>query len=145
MATDNIECKSHAISKFRYFVLENSIILALFEEPLGNDQGLFIWFILFYNENLLSILYINNNIYYSDAQPTLTVLIRGSFGRQAWTLQLRHLPRHRSSSSKQYNVCPGRPVAMEEPGRHRHARRSTTNFSDNIDRISTCKMYCFNC
>lgn len=41
MATDNVECKSHAVSKFRYFVLENSIILALFEEPLGNDQGLF--------------------------------------------------------------------------------------------------------
>jgi len=39
IATDNVECKSHAISKFRFFVLENSIILALFEEPLGNNQG----------------------------------------------------------------------------------------------------------
>ncbi|XP_050058118.1 ral GTPase-activating protein subunit beta isoform X4 [Aphis gossypii] len=113
IATDGVECKSHAISKFRFFVLENSIILALFEEPLGNNQ---------------------------DAQPTLTVLIRGSFGRQAWTLQLRHLPRHRSSSTKQYNVCPGRPVAMEEPNRHRHSRRSTTHFSESIERIPTCKI-----
>ncbi|XP_025410091.1 ral GTPase-activating protein subunit beta isoform X8 [Sipha flava] len=113
IATDNVECKSHAVSKFRYFVLENSIILALFEEPLGNNQ---------------------------DAQPTLTVLIRGSFGRQAWTLQLRHLPRHRSSSTKQYNVCPGRPVAMEEPSRHKHIRRSTTHFSESIERIPTCKI-----
>lgn len=78
-----------------------------------------------------------------DAQPTLTVLIRGSFGRQAWTLQLRHLPRHRSSSTKQYNVCPGRPVAMEEPGKHRHSRRSTSHFSESIERIPTCKMYLF--
>lgn len=28
----------HAIQKFRYFVTENSTILALLEEPLGNDQ-----------------------------------------------------------------------------------------------------------
>lgn len=27
-----------AIQKFRYFVTENSTILALLEEPLGNDQ-----------------------------------------------------------------------------------------------------------
>lgn len=78
-----------------------------------------------------------------DAQPTLTVLIRGSFGRQAWTLQLRHLPRHRSSSTKQYNVCPGRPIAMEEPSRHRYSRRSITHFSESIERIPTCKMYLF--
>lgn len=84
--------------------------------------------------------FINNNKCL-DAQPTLTVLIRGSFGRQAWTLQLRHLPRHRSSSTKQHNVCPGRPVAMEEPGRHRHPRRSTTIFLENIERIRICKMY----
>lgn len=28
-----------AVTKFRYFVLENSTLLALLEEPLGNDQG----------------------------------------------------------------------------------------------------------
>lgn len=28
----------HAVHKFRYFVTENSTILALLEEPLGNDQ-----------------------------------------------------------------------------------------------------------
>ncbi|XP_050435696.1 ral GTPase-activating protein subunit beta isoform X9 [Adelges cooleyi] len=113
IAIDNVECKSHAVSKFRYFVLENSIILALFEEPLGNDQ---------------------------DAQPTLTILIRGSFGRQAWTLQLRHLPRHRSSSTKQYNSCPGRPVPMEEPGRHKNNRKFTRHYSETIDRVPICKI-----
>ncbi|XP_050531868.1 ral GTPase-activating protein subunit beta isoform X2 [Daktulosphaira vitifoliae] len=113
IAVNNMECKSHAVSKFRYFVLENSIILALFEEPLGNDQ---------------------------DAQPTLTVLIRSSFGRQAWTLQLRHLPRHRSSSSKQYNTFPGRPVPMEEPNRQKNYRKSSRHFSEVNDQISMCKM-----
>lgn len=39
IVTDNIDCKSYAVSKFRYFVLENSILLALFEEPLGNNLG----------------------------------------------------------------------------------------------------------
>lgn len=39
IASDSSQCRSHAVSKFRYFVLENSIILALFEEPLGNNQG----------------------------------------------------------------------------------------------------------
>lgn len=43
-----------AVHKFKYFVTENSTILALLEEPLGNDQ---------------------------DPQPTVTLLIRSSFGR----------------------------------------------------------------
>lgn len=30
--------QEQAIRKFKYFVTENSTILALFEEPLGNDQ-----------------------------------------------------------------------------------------------------------
>jgi len=30
---------ANAVSRFRYFVLENSILLALLEEPLGNDEG----------------------------------------------------------------------------------------------------------
>jgi len=84
---------------------------------------------------------VNNFYCIIDAQPTLTVLARGSFGRQAWHLQLRHLPRHRSSSTKQYNVCPGRPVAMEEPGRHRHSRRSIKLFSESFELLSACKMY----
>jgi hypothetical protein len=29
-----------AVERFRYFVLENTTLLALLEEPLGNDQGI---------------------------------------------------------------------------------------------------------
>lgn len=32
-----------AIERFRYFVLENNTLLALLEEPLGNDQGIIDW------------------------------------------------------------------------------------------------------
>lgn len=31
--------KNAACQKFKYFVVDNSILLALLEEPLGNDQG----------------------------------------------------------------------------------------------------------
>lgn len=86
-------------------------------------------------------MYAINYLYCIDAQPTLTVLARGSSGRHAWHLQLRHLPRHKSSSTKQYNACPGRPVAMEEPSRHRHSRKSVKHFSDSFELLSACKMY----
>lgn len=33
------------------------------------------------------------NLYFTDPMPTVTALIRGPFGRHAWTMQLRHSPR----------------------------------------------------
>uniref|UniRef100_A0A1B6CX62 Rap-GAP domain-containing protein n=1 Tax=Clastoptera arizonana TaxID=38151 RepID=A0A1B6CX62_9HEMI len=108
---DENATQAMAVSKFRYFVLENSIVLALLEEPLGNDQ---------------------------DPQPTVTVLIRGGFGRHAWTLQLRHLPRHRSGTKYHHNSNPGRPLPMEDlPLRSQPKHRY---FPESIDRIPTCKV-----
>ncbi|KAK7862307.1 hypothetical protein R5R35_014671 [Gryllus longicercus] len=99
-----------AVERFRYFVVENSTILALLEEPLGNDQ---------------------------DPQPTVTVLIRGPSGRHAWTMQLRHLPRHKSGT-KYHAPNPGRPVPMSDVGvkhdvKHRY-------FPESVDRIPQCKV-----
>nr|CAD7256268.1 unnamed protein product [Timema shepardi] len=99
---------TRAVERFRYFVVENSTLLALLEEPLGNDQ---------------------------DPQPTVTVLIRGPSGRHAWTMQLRHLPRHKSGT-KYHAPNPGRPVPMANVGvkhdvKHRY-------FPDNIDKIPHC-------
>ncbi|XP_052272276.1 ral GTPase-activating protein subunit beta-like isoform X2 [Dreissena polymorpha] len=95
-------------SPFRYFVLENSIIIGLLEQPLGN---------------------------YEDPLPTVTALIRGPFGRHAWTMQLRHSPRtgHRLSSSKSLLSDPGRPLPMDTLGvkhgvKHRH-------FPDSVDKV----------
>ncbi|XP_025157672.1 ral GTPase-activating protein subunit beta [Harpegnathos saltator] len=99
-----------AVERFRYFVSENAIVLALLEEPLGNDQ---------------------------DPQPTVTVLIRGPFGRHAWTMQLRHLPRHRSSI-RSINNNPGRPLPLAEAAPQTDYKPKF--FPDNVDRIPHCKV-----
>ncbi|RMB95521.1 hypothetical protein DUI87_27631 [Hirundo rustica rustica] len=59
---------------FRYFVLDNSVILAMLEQPLGNEQN--------------------------DSFPSVTVLIRGTSGRFAWAQQLCLLPRGVKANQK---------------------------------------------
>ncbi|XP_039497560.1 ral GTPase-activating protein subunit beta isoform X13 [Drosophila santomea] len=97
-----------AIAKFKYFVTENSTILALLEEPLGNDQ---------------------------DPQPTVTLLIRGPFGRHAWTMQLRHLPRSKSGI-KYHAVNPGRPIPMNDVMQRLDSEQK--NFPDGVDKVQPC-------
>ncbi|XP_065158063.1 ral GTPase-activating protein subunit beta isoform X3 [Atheta coriaria] len=98
-----------AVERFRYFISDN-VMLALLEEPLGNDQ---------------------------DPQPTVTVLIRGPFGRHAWTMQLRHLPRHKSGT-KYHAPTMGRPVVMQDaPVRHTVRQKY---FPDSVDRVQQCKV-----
>ncbi|XP_021916328.1 ral GTPase-activating protein subunit beta isoform X3 [Zootermopsis nevadensis] len=106
---DNLS-RELAVDRFHYFVVENSTVLALLEEPLGNDQ---------------------------DPQPTVTVLIRGPFGRHAWTMQLRHLPRHKSGT-KYHAPNPGRPVPMADVGVHHDVKHRY--FPENVDRIPQCKV-----
>ncbi|XP_053961631.1 ral GTPase-activating protein subunit beta isoform X3 [Anastrepha ludens] len=97
-----------AIAKFKYFVTENSTILALLEEPLGNAE---------------------------DPQPTVTLLIRGPFGRHAWTMQLRHLPRSKSGT-KYHAVNPGRPIPMNDtPQRIEFDQKF---FPDGVDKVTPC-------
>ncbi|XP_077290167.1 ral GTPase-activating protein subunit beta isoform X2 [Arctopsyche grandis] len=82
--TPSIKSATH---RFRYFVADDSTLLALLEEPLANDQ---------------------------DPQPTLTVILRGAFGRHAWTLQLRQLARSRAGG--RVGASKGtRPVTFWEP------------------------------
>uniref|UniRef100_A0A1Y9G8G0 Ral GTPase-activating protein subunit alpha/beta N-terminal domain-containing protein n=1 Tax=Anopheles albimanus TaxID=7167 RepID=A0A1Y9G8G0_ANOAL len=97
-----------AVKKFKYFVTENSTVLALFEEPLGNDQ---------------------------DPQPTVTVLIRGPFGRHAWTMQLRHLSRSKSGT-KYHAPNPGRPVPMNDIMIRQDVEYK--HFPDSVERIPPC-------
>ena len=99
---------AEAVQAFRYFVIDQSVILGILEEPLGNDQ---------------------------DPQPTVTVLIRCPSNKAAWTLQLRHLPRHKSGQV-QRSANPGRPMAMEDQGVRNEARPCF--FPDSIDRIPLC-------
>ncbi|XP_078001249.1 ral GTPase-activating protein subunit beta-like [Glandiceps talaboti] len=60
-------CTTDKNGSFKYFVLENRVLLAVLEQPLGNNQ---------------------------DPLPTVTSILRGHSGRHAWTMQLRHLPRN---------------------------------------------------
>ena len=126
--------KSEAVQAFRYFVIDQSVILGILEEPLGNDQ---------------------------EAQPTVTVLIRYKSvlsktlkfefffcamfrddfcsrcpsNKAAWTLQLRHLPRHKSGQTQRM-ANPGRPMAMDDQGVRNDTRPCF--FPDSIDRIPLC-------
>ncbi|GAB6026097.1 hypothetical protein CHUAL_012300 [Chamberlinius hualienensis] len=97
-----------AVKSFKYYMIDNSVIVALLEQPLGNDQ---------------------------DPQPTVTVLIRGQFGRHAWAMQLRHLAR-RKSGMKMHPVNPGRPVPMSDQ-HHKHNFQSHY-FPDSVLRIPLC-------
>ncbi|CAG9856330.1 unnamed protein product [Phyllotreta striolata] len=106
----NCNDQTVAVEKFRYFVTEGSVMIALLEEPLGNDQ---------------------------DPQPTVTLLIRGPFGRHAWTMQLRHLPRHKSGT-KYHPPNAWRPVVMQDS-----PVRSTVKqkyFPDSVERVMQCKV-----
>nr|XP_018899097.1 PREDICTED: ral GTPase-activating protein subunit beta isoform X2 [Bemisia tabaci] len=100
-----------AINKFRYFIVDNAIMLALLEDPLSLDE---------------------------DPQPTITVLVRSPFGRYAWTLQLRFLPRYRSPSKHHHSSNPGRPIPIDEPLTRQTIRQRY--FSDIMERIPPCKI-----
>ncbi|CAH0560851.1 unnamed protein product [Brassicogethes aeneus] len=106
----NCSDQSTAVERFRYFVTEGSVMIALLEEPLGNDQ---------------------------DPQPTVTLLIRGPFGRHAWTLQLRHLPRHRSGT-KYHAPNPCRPVVMQDTPVRPQVKQKY--FPDSVERVTHCKV-----
>ncbi|KAL7044929.1 hypothetical protein ACKWTF_002104 [Chironomus riparius] len=100
--------QEHAIQKFRYFVTENSTVLAILDDQIGNSE---------------------------DSQPTVTLLLRTSFGRNAWTAQLRHLPRSKSGT-KYHAVNPGRPIAMHDmPMRHEIEQKY---FPDTVEKVSPC-------
>ncbi|XP_041080433.1 ral GTPase-activating protein subunit beta-like isoform X4 [Polyodon spathula] len=73
---------------FRYFVLDNSVILAMLEQPLGNEQ---------------------------NPCPSVTVLIRGMSGRHAWTMQLYHQPRGARAHQKMF-VPESRPAPKNDVG-----------------------------
>ena len=48
-----------------------------------------------------------------EQQAKVAVILRGMSSRSAWTMQLRHLPRHKSGH-KTSSSNPGRPLPMED-------------------------------
>ena len=101
--------RAESVQAFRYFVIDQSVILGILEEPMANDQ---------------------------EAQPTVTVLIRCPSNKAAWTVQLRHLPRHKSGQIPGPGNNPGRPMAMDDQGVRNDTRPCF--FPDSIDRIPLC-------
>jgi len=97
-----------AVQAFRYFVIDQSVVLGVLEESLGNSQ---------------------------DPQPTVTSIIRCPSNKAVWTLQLRHLPRHKSGTV-QRPANPGRPLAMADQGTRKDSKPCF--FPDSIDRIPLC-------
>lgn len=67
----------------------------------------------------------------------ILVLIRGPFGRHAWTMQLRHLPRSKSGTKYHApNTNPGRPVPMNDMPLRQEVEQKF--FPDGVDRVPPC-------
>uniref|UniRef100_A0AAZ3SKR3 Ral GTPase-activating protein subunit beta n=1 Tax=Oncorhynchus tshawytscha TaxID=74940 RepID=A0AAZ3SKR3_ONCTS len=95
---------------FRYFVLDNSVILAMLEQPLGNEQ--------------------------TDPCPSVTMLIRGMSGRHAWTMQLFHQPREARASHKVF-VPESRPTPKNDVGIRFNVKHRP--FPEEVDKIPFVK------
>uniref|UniRef100_A0A672J5L2 Ral GTPase activating protein, beta subunit (non-catalytic) n=1 Tax=Salarias fasciatus TaxID=181472 RepID=A0A672J5L2_SALFA len=96
-------------SNFRYFVLDNSVILAMLEQPLGNEQ---------------------------NPSPSVTVLIRGTAGRHAWTMQLFHQPRGARANQRVF-VPEGRPTPNNDVGIKYNVKQRP--FPEEVDKIPLVK------
>uniref|UniRef100_H2L590 Ral GTPase-activating protein subunit beta n=1 Tax=Oryzias latipes TaxID=8090 RepID=H2L590_ORYLA len=99
---------STGASNFRYFVLDNSVILAMLEQPLGNEQS----------------------------DPSVTVLIRGTAGRHAWTMQLFHQPRGARANQRAF-VPEGRPEPNNNVGIRYNVKQRP--FPEEVDKIPLVK------
>uniref|UniRef100_A0A673G9J5 Rap-GAP domain-containing protein n=1 Tax=Sinocyclocheilus rhinocerous TaxID=307959 RepID=A0A673G9J5_9TELE len=97
-------------SNFRYFVLDNSVILAMLEQPLGNEQ---------------------------NPSPSVTMLIRGMSGRHAWTMQLFHQPRGARANQKQVFVPESRPDPKNDVGIRFNVKHRP--FPEEVDKIPFVK------
>ncbi|KAL2090574.1 hypothetical protein ACEWY4_012837 [Coilia grayii] len=94
---------------FRYFVLDNSVILAMLEQPLGNEQ---------------------------NPCPSVTMLIRGMSGRHAWTMQLFHQPRGARANQKVF-VPEARPTPKNDVGIRFNVKHRP--FPEEVDKIPFVK------
>uniref|UniRef100_A0A4W4EZX2 Ral GTPase-activating protein subunit alpha/beta N-terminal domain-containing protein n=1 Tax=Electrophorus electricus TaxID=8005 RepID=A0A4W4EZX2_ELEEL len=96
-------------SNFRYYVLDNSVILAMLEQPLGNEQ---------------------------NPSPSITVLIRGMCARHAWTMQLFHQPRGARANQKVF-VPEKRPAPKNDVGIRFNVKHRP--FPEEVDKIPFVK------
>ncbi|XP_040889331.1 ral GTPase-activating protein subunit beta isoform X3 [Toxotes jaculatrix] len=98
-----------SVKKFRYFVVDSSVILAILEQPPGPEQA---------------------------SCPSLTALIRGPSGRHTWTLQL-HLEPREGRTQAQTLIPERRGVAQEDSGIRCGVKHKL--FPENMDRVPSVK------
>nr|XP_054758324.1 ral GTPase-activating protein subunit beta-like isoform X2 [Lytechinus pictus] len=95
---------------FKYFVVDNTILLAMLEEPLKFTK---------------------------EVLPTVTVIIRGPTGRHVWTFQLRHSSRKDKDTAEARLIYPERPKANDNVGTHHEI--TSKYFPDSINKIPITK------
>ncbi|XP_071349372.1 ral GTPase-activating protein subunit beta-like isoform X2 [Trachinotus anak] len=99
-----------SVKKFRYFVVDSSVILAMLEQPPGPEQA---------------------------SCPLLTVLIRGPSGRHSWTLQLHLEPREGRTPTQETLIPEHSGVAQTDSGIKSGVKHQL--FPENTDRLSSVK------
>ncbi|XP_062419956.1 ral GTPase-activating protein subunit beta [Pungitius pungitius] len=108
--TDCSTLSDCSVKKFRYFVVDRSVILAMLEQPQGPEQA---------------------------PCPSLTVLIRGPSGGHTWTLQLHLQPREGRTETQQTLIPERRSAVQEDAGIRSDVEYQL--FPDSIDRDALVK------
>ncbi|XP_072031958.1 ral GTPase-activating protein subunit beta-like isoform X2 [Amphiura filiformis] len=93
-------------AKFKYFVLDNTTLLAVLEQPLGVSP---------------------------DILPTVTAIMRGPTGRHAWTMQLRHSSKKDEEAAKARLQYPDRPEPLGDVPEQPEV--TARNFPETVDMI----------
>ncbi|XP_051249746.1 ral GTPase-activating protein subunit beta isoform X3 [Dicentrarchus labrax] len=96
--------------KFRYFVVDSSVILAMLEDPQGPEPA---------------------------SCPSLTMLIRGPSGRHTWTLQLHLQPREGRTHTQQTLIPEHRGKPQEDSGIQCGVKHQL--FPEHMDRVPSVK------
>ncbi|KAM8756150.1 ral GTPase-activating protein subunit beta isoform 2-T2 [Acanthopagrus schlegelii] len=96
--------------KFRYFVLDSSVIMAMLEQPQGPEDA---------------------------SCPSLAMLIRGPSGRHSWTLQLHLQPREGRTHTQHFLIPGCRAAAQEDAGIQCSIKNP--QFPENIERVPSVK------
>ncbi|XP_041805769.1 ral GTPase-activating protein subunit beta isoform X3 [Chelmon rostratus] len=99
-----------SVKKFRYFVVDSSVIMATLEQPQGPEEGLC---------------------------PSLRVLVRGPSGRRTWTLQLHRQPREGRTHSQQTLIPEHSGIAQEDARMRCGVKHQLC--PEDIDRIPSVK------
>ncbi|XP_027134728.1 ral GTPase-activating protein subunit beta-like isoform X2 [Larimichthys crocea] len=101
---------SLGVKKFRYFVVDSSVIMAILEQPLGPEEA---------------------------SCPSLAILIRGASGRHTWTLQLHLQPREGRAHTQEV-LIPEHHGVDQKDIRTRCVIRNQL-FPENLDRVPPVK------